>query len=70
MENSETKLVTILSSMALFELQIAKGKLESEGIQSFIADQNMTTIGFVEEYRLQIASSDVIKAKIILDKIS
>ena len=69
MENSDKKLVTVLSSMALLELEIAKGKLESEGIHCFIAGTN-DSMGFAEGYRLQIASSDVIKAKDILNKIS
>lgn len=69
MENSGNKLVTILSSTVLFELEIAKGKLESEGIQCFIAGKT-DTIGFADGYRLQIASSEVIKAKDILNKIS
>ena len=69
MKNSSNKLVTVLSSTVLFELQIAKGKLGSEGIKCFIADENMSTIGFVQEYRLQIRSFDVLKAKVILNKI-
>ena len=69
MENFGNKLVTVLSSRTLFELQIAKGKLESEEISCFIADENMSTIGFVEEYRLQIKPSDVLRAKVILNKI-
>ncbi len=64
------KLVTVLNSRVLYELQIVKGKLESEGIKSFIADENMNTIGFSEEYRLQIDATDVIKAKFILNKIN
>lgn len=70
MKNSNSKLVTVLSSRVLYELQIAKGKLESEGIKSFIADENMSTIGFSEEYRLQIDAEDVLKAKFILNKIN
>ena len=70
MENSSNKIVTILTSSFLFELQIAKGKLESEGIKSFIADENMSTVGFVEDYRLQIRSYDVLKANVILNKIT
>lgn len=70
MKNSSNKLVTALSSNVLFDLQIAKGKLESEGIQCFIADENMSTIGFVQEYRLQVYSYDVLKAKVILNKIT
>ena len=69
MENSDNKLVTVLSSMALLELEIAKGKLESENIHCYIAGKN-DSLGFAEGYRLQIASSDVEKAKEILNKIN
>lgn len=69
MKNASNKLITVYSSSNLYELEIIKGKLESEGIQSFIADQNMYTIGFTQEYRLQIYSYDVLKAKVILNKI-
>ncbi len=70
MKNSDNKLVTALTSSYLYKLEVIKGKLESEGIQCFIADQNMSTIGFVGEYRLQIIAEDVIKAKNILNKIN
>ncbi len=69
MKNASNKLITVYSSANLYELEIIKGKLESEGIQSFIADQNMYTIGFTQEYRLQIRSFDALKAKVILNKI-
>jgi len=70
MKNSNIKLVTLLNSRVLYELQIVKGKLESEGIKCFIADEHMSTIGFSEEYRLQIDAADVLKAKFILNKIN
>ncbi|PHR71571.1 MAG: hypothetical protein COA67_06025 [Lutibacter sp.] len=69
MENSDNKLVTLLSSIDLYELEITKGKLESEGIQCFITGK-ADTIGFADGYRLQIASSDQLKAKDILNKIN
>ncbi|AOW20523.1 hypothetical protein [Urechidicola croceus] len=69
METSSNKLVTVLSSAFLHEIQIAKSKLQSEGIQSFIPDENMALIGFVENYRLQIRSFDVMRAKLILNSI-
>ena len=73
-KNSETnspsnKVVTILNSSFIHEIHIAQGKLQSEGIQSFIADENMATIGFVENYRLQVRSFDVLKANAILNSI-
>ena len=58
------KIVTILSSSFIHEIHIAQGKLQNEGIRCFIADENMTTIGFVENYRLQIRSFDVLKANV------
>ena len=69
MENSDNKLVTVLSSMALIEIELVKGKLESENIQCFIAGKN-DTLGFADGFRLQIASLDLEKAKDILNKIS
>lgn len=73
MESSSHNLITILNSQFLHEVQIAQTKLELEGIQSFIADENITsTIGtaFVEGYKLQIDSSNVEKATIIIEAIS
>ncbi len=69
MENSDNKLVTVLRSMALIELELAKGKLESENIHCFIAGKN-DSMGFAEGYRLQISSSDVEKATKILNEIN
>ena len=72
MENSNSKLVTILNSNFLHEIQFAQVKLEKEGIRSYIADENLNIIigtAFIEGYRLQISSNDVIKANTILNKI-
>ena len=69
MENSDNNLVTLLSSTILIDLELTKGKLESENIQCFIAGKS-DTLGFADGFRLQIASSDVEKAKEILNKIN
>ena len=68
-DSSSNKIVTIFDSPFLHDVQIAREKLKSEGIDSFIPDEHITTIGFVTDFRLQIRSFDVIKAKSILKSI-
>ena len=73
METTSNKLVTILNAPYLHEIQIAKSKLELEGIKSYLIDGNITsTIGtaFVEGYRLQVDILDVEKSKSIIDEIT
>lgn len=73
METASNKLITIFNAQFLHEIQIAQSKLELEGIQSFIIDENITsTIGtaFIEGYRLQVDISDVEKSKPIIDTLS
>lgn len=73
MKTPSHKLVTILNARFIHEVQIAQSRLEIEGIQSFIVDENITsTLGtaFVEGYKLEIDTADVEKAKTILDSIS
>lgn len=70
MSTTSNNLVTILNAHYIHEVQIAKSKLELEGIDSFIVDEHITsTIGtaFIEGYKLQVNSGNVIKAKYILD---
>ncbi|OIQ34674.1 MAG: hypothetical protein BM563_12150 [Bacteroidetes bacterium MedPE-SWsnd-G1] len=68
--SSSNKIVTIFDSPFLHEVQIARERLKIEGIESFIPDEHLTTIGFVTDYRLQIRSFDAIKAKSILKSIT
>lgn len=73
MDTTSNKLITILNAQFLHEVQIAQSKLELEGIQSFIVDENITsTIGtaFVEGYRLQVGMKDAEKSKSIIDTIT
>lgn len=54
-----------------FRAEVVKTKLESEGIQSFILDQNVTyTIGptIMDGFRLQVRRTDVVRAQRILEK--
>jgi len=73
MDPSLNKLVTILNAQFLHEVQIAQSKLELEGIQSFIIDENITsTIGtaFIEGYRLQVSTIDSERAKATIDTLT
>lgn len=73
MEATSRKLVTILNTRFIHEVQIAQSKLELEGIQSFIGDEHITsTIGtaFVEGYKLQVDATNVMKAKLLIDSIT
>ncbi|MBV7441824.1 DUF2007 domain-containing protein [Weeksellaceae bacterium TAE3-ERU29] len=65
------KLVTLYTFTNSFEAQVVKGKLESEGIQAFIIDENTNyTIGptILEGARLQVEEKDFLQAKHILEK--
>ena len=65
------KLVTLYTFQNPFEVQVVKGRLEAEGIESFIIDENTNyTIGptILEGARLQVKEEDYPKAKHILEK--
>ncbi|MET2983883.1 putative signal transducing protein [Aureibaculum conchae] len=67
MKNKSLKLV--FRSPYLHEAQIAKAKLESEHINSYLVDENLTyTIGtaFIEDYKLMVDSTDFDSALSIL----
>ena len=68
-DTSYYKIMPILGSSFIHKIHISQGKLQSQGVESFIADENMTTIGFVKNYRLLIRSFGVIKANFILNAI-
>ncbi len=73
MENKSESLVTVLTASLIHEVHIAKTLLASEGIESYIIDQNIaTSIGtaFVEGYKLKVNSLDLEKAKEILDEVN
>ena len=73
MENKSESLVTVLTASLIHEVHIAKTLLASEGIESYIIDQNIaTSIGtaFVEGYKLKVNGLDLEKAKAILDEIA
>lgn len=72
MENKSESLVTVLTASLIHEVHIAKTLLSSEGIESYIFDQNIaTSIGtaFVEGYKLKVNALDLERAKKILDEI-
>jgi hypothetical protein len=70
MSSTFNNLTTILNAHYIHEVQIAKSKLELEGVKSYIVDEHLTTtIGtaFIEGYKLQVNTNDVIKAKHLLN---
>lgn len=65
------KFVTIHTFINPIEAEIVKAKLESEGIHSFILDQNLAyTVGptTLQGFRLQVEQDNILKAKQILEK--
>jgi len=58
-----------LRSTFIHQIHLAKSKLESKGIKSYIADEHITyTIGtaFIEGYKLMINDTDFQEAHTIL----
>lgn len=65
-----SKFITLHVFYNPVEAEIVKARLESEGIQAFILDQNLTyTVGptILGGFRLQVNREDLIKAKQILE---
>lgn len=70
MKNSKNTLVSAFTSSSLQEAHIVRALLGSNGIDSYIFDENITsTIGtaFVEGYKVEVSSTDFEKAKKIID---
>lgn len=68
MTNSRS-LKTVLVTSFIHEIHLAKAKLESQGIRSFIIDENLnSTIGtaFIEGYKLNVDVDDFEKSRTIL----
>lgn len=71
MKSTSNSLVTLLTTSLIHEIHIAKGFLKSNGIESYIFDENiMSTIGtaFVEGYKLKVSSEDFDKSKQLLEE--
>ena len=61
MAMGQRKLVVVFRSFLIHEVYIARSRLESKGITSFLNDEHLNyTIGtaFVEEYKLLVDVSD------------
>lgn len=72
MKNNSDTLVTLTITNFLHQVEIAKTILSTHGIASFIFDGNVTYTGLPtsEGYKLKVSSSDLEKAKEILDEIN
>lgn len=72
MTDQQDSLVTVLTASLIHETHIAKTLLASEGIESYIFDENITsTIGtaYVQGYKLKVRASEAKKAKALIDEI-
>jgi hypothetical protein len=68
--NNDKKLVSIIESNLIHEVQIAKTILENEGIKCFVFDENINNLygGNIGGYKLKINELDLTKAKQILEE--
>jgi protein-tyrosine-phosphatase len=70
-ETLDDRLVTVAAFNNPSEAYLLKGRLETEGIECFVADENMTNIGLynplVGGMKIQIRESDLAKATAVLD---
>lgn len=67
--NVKRSLRTVFVSTFLHEVHLAKTKLASEGINSFIVDENLNSIigtAFIEGYKLNVDLADYEQARTIL----
>ncbi len=70
MDENERKLVIIFTSQQEYQVQIAKGKLEENGITSYIVDGHIdSTLGalFSDSYKLEVDKSDREKSLKLLE---
>ncbi|NNE03883.1 MAG: DUF2007 domain-containing protein [Eudoraea sp.] len=69
----ESEFATIASFELLADAQVLKAKLESEGIQVFLKDENILTVGFIRDavggVKLQVKTKDKDEATVIYDAI-
>lgn len=68
--HSGKRLKTVLVSTFLHEIYLARTKLASKGIESFIADEHLNSIigtAFIEGYKLHVEESDFERARSILN---
>jgi len=66
---SDSKLVTV-RRLPSFQAQLAKAKLQAEGIQCFVQEENVNVVYpiFFSDVPVQVAESDAWRAKEILDR--
>ena len=72
MENHSNTLVPVLTASLIHQIHIAKALLSSNGIESYIFDENIaTSIGtaYVEGYKFEVDKGDLERAKQILAEV-
>jgi len=68
-ESAPLELETIATYKLLYQAEIARGRLEAEGIIAFLADENMNSLYSVGGIRLRVASEDALLAREILTQV-
>jgi len=69
MEASQKKLKVVLRSTFIHQIHLAKAKLESNRIKSYLVDEHISyTIGtsFIEDYKLMVNDTDFHEVHTIL----
>ncbi len=67
--HAQQRFKTVLVTNFLHEIHLAKTKLASQGINSFIVDENINSIigtAFIEGYKLNVDAVDYEAARTIL----
>ena len=67
--NNDKTLMTVMVSSFIHQILLAKAKLESKGIRSFIVGENLNSIigtAFIEGYKLNVSDTDYEQARSIL----
>lgn len=67
--NNDKTLMTVMVSSFIHQIHLAKAKLESKGIRSFIVGENLNSIigtAFIEGYKLNVSDTDYEQARSIL----
>jgi len=69
MQTNNKSLKTVYVSTFIHEIHLARTKLESKGIRSFVVDEHLNSIigtALIEGYKLNVATDDFERARTIL----
>jgi len=72
-DSDDLELVTVATFMYPAQAHVARGRLESEGIRAFVADENLITMNWlyantIGGVKLQVSAADADRARAILEQ--